>query len=98
MAVATNLNTNQVANRRQQEEISYETADDRDSRAGQRFLLDMTVLAVPVGFEQQRGQGRTQRQGIERTDNGRCGNGESKLFKELSADAGHKCRRHEHGT
>ena len=66
--------------------------------AGERILLRMAVLAVPVGFEQQRRQGRTQRQGIERTNNRRCGNGESKLFKELSADASHKCRGYKHGT
>ena len=37
--VPANLNPHQVADRRQQEEIGDQAADDRDARAGQRFLL-----------------------------------------------------------
>ena len=98
MAVAANFNANQVADRRQQEEVGDQAADDRDAGPGQRFLLHVAMLAVSVRLEQQSGQRGAQRQRIERTDDRRCGDRQGELFIELPADAGHERGRHEHGT
>ena len=70
---------NQLADRRQQEDIGHQAADDRDARARQRFLLHVAVLAVPVRLEQQRGQRGAQRQRVERTDDRRGGDRQREL-------------------
>ena len=78
-AVSADLDAEQMADRRQQEDVGQQAADDRDAQLA-AALLCMAVLAVRVRLEQQGAQRGAERQRIERRDDRRGGDGQRELL------------------
>ena len=96
---AGQLHSQEVSEVRSEHEVREQGGDHDNPQSRHGFLLRMAVRAGPVfrsvPLEEDRAQGRTERQRVERRNDRRGGDRQGELPEELAADAGHECGRHE---